>query len=238
MRALFMMALLIPITITAFAQDAAPELAPAVWLPLLQAPVVQPYVTPTPTPPPTPTPTPSPQNVLVNGHFDYQSDPTYSWWQNDSIITSASPGPWDGTHYAHAGRDNNTTHWLRNWWIMPGGYNAVRIVFHWRVKTTEPQPLRYDTAIIYLYSDDPGQMVAELLILDNGDADAGMWHEQRVVVTNMHWWTGWLLSLEVMVETDEVYPSTFDLDGFDIYPINYYGVAAEGETVVTAEVKR
>jgi hypothetical protein len=215
------------------------DMAPRVWLPFVQVPVVQPYVTPTftpkpsPTPSPSPTPVPPPQNVLVNGHFDYANH-TYAWWQNDlSIITNTGPGAWDGAYYAHAGVYNSTMHWIKNWWMMPYGYNAVRIIYHYRIKTTEPDPLRYDTAIVYLFNDDTGQMLATLDIFDNSNGDSGVWHESRIIVTNMQWWVG-VVSIEILAETDVMYPTIFDFDGFDIYPINYYGMAENGFHIVEA----
>lgn len=221
----------------------SPELVPAVWLPLVQAPVVQPYITPTPIP----TPEPPQENMVYNGDFErgargwLQQD---NMWEDIQIIHCGDsyPRAYEGACWAwHGGRLGLLDILSQQYdyaWVMPAGYNAIRVSLWYRVSSYHPQgDPPYDYYGFYIEDANTGQRITDgsLLMLTNCDSD-GMWHEFEITVINMHWWAGHRLRAVSYSENDvHNYPTSFHIDKIDVRAINYYG--ARGTTNIMEAVR-
>ena len=194
------------------AQDAAPNLAPAVWLPLTIR-----------------TSPPSPVDILCNGDFEGGS---VCWEQEGAPIVycgtepakltiDAFPTPYQGHCWAWMCGYNGCYKYLTSEpFKMPAGYTDLVIEYAYRITSREPGPIVYDDIIGYLRDANWDHVIAVILDKSNNDAD-GIWHTARVRVQNMDQYAGAWIALEFQGITDRTaFESAFHLDSISVTPSN------------------
>ncbi len=177
-------------------------------------------------------------DAIVNGDFEagpppwmeLSGNPPWSLvcdWANPGNTCNANPAdpeypakyipPWEGgahggTWDAWLGGYNSGMDTLSQGAIVPTGLTAADLSFWRYIRTGEPEDVPYDYLRVEL-RDAAGQLIAEVLTLDNTSAPRDQWRWETVdVLPYLQFHQGNLVQVLFRAETDLLYSTSFFVD--------------------------